>query len=218
VTRLGRERQLIADYGRRLVRDGLVVGTYGNLSIRTGDAVAITPSAVDYDEIEAESVCVVDLDGNQLEGPFEPSTELPLHLAVHRARGPGAAVHAHAPYSSALSCVIDVVPAIHYLVAELGGPVRTAPYAPPGSERLGTVALDALDDRTAALLQSHGTLTVGDSLERAYSRTLVLEYIAQTYWLSSALGKPAVLADTALARLVPGRNAYGAQGRPHAPS
>jgi L-fuculose-phosphate aldolase len=206
---LHRERELIVGYGRRLVTEGLVVATNGNLSICDGVAIAITPTAVPYGEIDADAVCVVDLDGHRLAGSLQPSTELPLHLAVYRERGPGAIVHAHAPFSTALGCVLDALPATHHLVAEFGGPVRTAPYATPGTERLAAVVLEALSERSAALLQSHGTLALGDSLEEAFSRTVLLESLAQIHWLSSMLGAPAVLPDAEIARLVRLRHAYG---------
>jgi L-fuculose-phosphate aldolase len=206
---LERERELIAAYGRRLVEQGLVVGTQGNLSSCDGELLAITPTAVPYEEIDAESVCVVDLHGARLGGAHEPSTELPVHLAVYRARGPGAIVHAHAPFSTAVGCVGDQIPAMHHLVAEFGGPVRTAPYATPGSGRLASAALEALRGRTSALLQSHGTLTLGDSVEEAFERTVLLETVAQVYWLSSVLGDPVVLPDAEVARLVKLRNGHG---------
>jgi L-fuculose-phosphate aldolase len=206
---LGRERELIAAYGRRLVADGLVVATHGNLSIGDGEAFAITPTAVPYGEIDADAVCVVDLDGNQLAGSLQPSTELPLHLAIYGERGPGAIVHAHAPFSTAIGCVLDELPATHHLVAEFGGAVRTAPYATPGTEGLAAVVLEALSDRSATLLQSHGTLTLGDSLEEAFSRTVLLESLAHIHWLSLMVGEPAALPDAEMARLVGLRCTYG---------
>jgi L-fuculose-phosphate aldolase len=199
---LARERRLIAAYGRRLIAEGLVVGTSGNLSIGDGELVAITPTAVPYGEIDASAVCVVDLEGNQLAGSLGPSTELPLHLAVYRERGPGAIVHAHAPFSTALGCVLQELPATHHLVAEFGGPVRTAAYATPGTDRLAAVVLEALRGRSAALLQSHGTLTLGGSLEDAFARTVLLESLAHIHWLGSMLGPPAVLPEAETARLV----------------
>jgi L-fuculose-phosphate aldolase len=199
---LWRERELIAAYGRRLLTEGLVVGTQGNLSTCHADLLAITPTAVPYGEIDAEAVAVVDLDGNQLAGSLEPSTELPLHLRVYRERGPGAIVHAHAKFATALGCVLDELPATHHLVAEFGGPVRTARFERPGTERLAAVALEALSGRVAALLQSHGTLTLGESLEEAFARTMLLESLAEIHWLSAMVGRPAVIPDADIAALV----------------
>ena len=161
------ERTLIVHHAGLLRPDGLVVGTAGNLSIRAGELVAITPSSVDYDELDPGLVCVVGLDGETVEGERSPSSELPMHLAVYHATGAAAIVHTHAPYATTLGTVVDELPAIHYMIAELGGPVRVAPYATFGSDELAGSVMAALDGRSAVLLGSHGTLTIGDSLEQA---------------------------------------------------
>ena len=90
-------------------------------------------------------------------------------------------VHTHAPFASALSTVVDELPALHYMIAELGGPVRVAPYATYGSEELAENVGRALEERTAALLGNHGTIAFGGTLEQAYSRTELLEWLSALY-------------------------------------
>ncbi|MEA2400714.1 MAG: L-fuculose-phosphate aldolase [Thermoleophilaceae bacterium] len=201
---LAEERRLIAEYGRRLVSDGLVVGTYGNISIREGDRIAITPHAVEYDQLSPELVCVVDADGRPLDGPLEPSSELPMHLRVHREHGDGALVHTHSPFATALSCVVDEIPAVHYLAGELGGPIPNTPFEPPGSERLAAAVAAALAHREGALLQSHGTVTIGTSLPEAYARSQILEFVAQVYYRARLICEP----NDTLCKLIPKDSAH----------
>ncbi len=187
------ERALIVDQAGRLRPDGLVVGTAGNLSVRSGELVAITPTSVDYDALDPGLICVVGLDGRILEGARAPSSELPMHLAVYHATDAAAIVHTHAPHATALATVVEELPAIHYLIAELGGPVRVAPYATFGTDELAASVMDALAGRNAVLLRSHGTLTVGRSLEEAYWRSVLLEWLAALYYRATLLGTPRLI-------------------------
>ena len=195
------ERALIVHHSRLLRPDGLVVGTAGNISIRNGDLVAITPTSVDYDALDLSLVCVVGLDGEIVEAEREPSSELPMHLAVYHATDAVAIVHTHAPYATALATVVDELPAIHYMIAELGGPVRVAPYATFGTDELAGSAMDALRGRNAVILGSHGTLTLGDSLEQAYWRSVLLEWLATLYYRATLLGEPRLIPATEIERV-----------------
>jgi L-fuculose-phosphate aldolase len=206
---LERERQQVVDHARRLRPDGLVVGASGNLSMRCGELVAVTPSAVDYDALEPGLICVVDLDGSPVEGALAPTTELPMHLAVYQRTSAAAVVHTHSPYATVLATVVDVLPPIHYLIATLGGPVWVAPYATPGTEELADTIVDALDGRSAVLLQNHGALTTGESLEEAYSRSVTLEWLCALHYRATLFGEPRVLSDEELKGVAPLMETYG---------
>ena len=192
---LERERELIVAFARRLERDDLAMGTSGNLSARDGEHVAITPSAIDYERLTPKLVCVVGLDGATAEIGPKPSTELPMHLALYAKTDATAIVHTHSPYATTLSTLLDELPSIHYLIAFLGGPVRVAPFATPGSAELGETAAEALDGRSAVILANHGAITIGPSLEAAYERARMLEWLCALHYRALLAGDPRILSD-----------------------
>jgi L-fuculose-phosphate aldolase len=177
--------QELVTVARRTVTDGLVVGTSGNVSVRVGDEVLVTPSGVPYDRLGPGDLCAVGLDGRRTAGSAKPTSELPMHLAVYRHTDAGAVVHTHAVHATAVSTLVDELPAVHYMTAALGGPVRVAPYATFGSDELAAHMVGALDGRSACLLQNHGTVAYGDSLEQAYDRTAQLEWMCRV-WLTAS--------------------------------
>ncbi len=196
---LERERERVAASARRLADQGLVLGTAGNVSERAGELIAITPTGAVLEAIEASEITIVDLEGSHVDGPSPPTSELALHLGVYRRYDAGAVVHAHAPVSTALACVLDEVPAVHYQMVSLGGPVRVAPYATFGTVELAELTLDALQDRFAVLMANHGTLTYGEDLDGAVQRSLLLEWACTVYWQAAAIGTPRALDPEQLA-------------------
>ena len=186
-------REAVAAAARRLAAGGLVLGTAGNVSVRTGDTVAVTPTGAELGELDAAEVAVVDLDGGQLDGPLAPTSELGLHLGIHAERGDGAVVHTHAPMATALSCVLDELPVVHYQALALGGPVRVAPYATFGTPELADNVRRALEGRAAALMANHGTVAVAGDAGAAVELTHLLEWECQLYWRAAAIGTPRTL-------------------------
>ncbi|MFD5405047.1 class II aldolase/adducin family protein [Streptomyces griseorubiginosus] len=174
----------LVDTARRTVSDGLVVGTSGNVSVRVGSTVLVTPSGVPYDRLTPADLTGVDLQGHQVLGTLVPTSELPMHLAVYRSTDARAIVHTHAVHATAVSTLVPELPAIHYMTGALGGPVRVAPYATYGTDELAENMLRALTDRTACLLQNHGTIAYGASLSQAYDRTAQLEWMSHL-WLTA---------------------------------
>jgi L-fuculose-phosphate aldolase len=190
---LEREREQVAAASRLLAAEGLVLGTAGNLSARDGERVAITPTGAALAELEPEQVTVVDLDGNVLDGELEPTSELGLHLGVFRRYEPGAVVHTHAPMATALSCVLEELPCVHYQMLLLGGSVRVARYATFGTPELAQSVIEALEGRTAALMANHGSIAHGGDLDTAVEASLLLEWACTVYWRASMVGSPSVL-------------------------
>ncbi|MGR8011298.1 class II aldolase/adducin family protein [Streptomyces hypolithicus] len=196
---------------RRTVGEGMVVGTSGNVSVRVGRLVLVTPSGVPYERLRPEDAVAVDLEGNRVLGDLAPTSELPMHLALYRSTDAGAVVHTHAVHATAVSTLVDELPLVHYMAAALGGPVRTAPYATYGSPELAENMLLALRDRSACLLQNHGTMAYGATLDQAYDRTAQLEWMCRL-WLtaSSVPGREPTLLSAAQLREVSAKLAgYG---------
>jgi L-fuculose-phosphate aldolase len=196
-------RAELVSYGARLLDDGLAVGSAGNLSVRTGDTVAITPSGIPYSGMRPADICLVTMAGAQLVDdsagqPETPSSETPMHLAIYAATSAAAVVHTHSPEVVALSASRPELPAIHYAITALGGPVRVAPYVRFGSAGLAAAAVEALDGRSAVILRNHGAVTFGRDLAQAYDRALLLEWLARTYRLALSYGEPATLSPAEL--------------------
>src|SRR5947209_12292803 len=177
-----REREQLARAARRLAGDGLVIGTSGNLSARDGEAVAITPTGAVLADLDPASVTVIDLEGRVVDGELAPTSELDLHLGVYRRYDAGAVVHTHSPAATALSCVVDEVPCLHYGMLALGGDVRVAPYATFGTPQLAANVLDALEGHTAALMANHGALTFGANVDAAVEATVLPERSCELYY------------------------------------
>jgi L-fuculose-phosphate aldolase len=144
-------------------------------------------------ELAPEQITIVDLEGRHVDGSLAPTSELQLHLGVYRRYQAGAVVHTHSPLATALSCLLDELPVVHYHLLMAGGPIRVAPYRTYGTPELAEVTLDALADRAAALMANHGAITHGPDLATAVELSLILEWACGVYWHASALGKPRTL-------------------------
>ncbi|MCM2391533.1 class II aldolase/adducin family protein [Streptomyces albipurpureus] len=190
---------------------GLVVGTSGNVSARVGSLVVVTPSGVPYEQLTVADVVAVDLAGQQMVGDLKPTSELPLHLEVYRNSQARAVVHTHAVHATAVSTLVDELPPIHYMTADLGGPVRVAPYALYGTDELARNMRRALAGRTACLLQNHGTIAHGDTLARAYDRTAQLEWMCQVWLTASSVPglRPSLLSSAQLDEVAARLRGYG---------
>jgi len=199
-------RTEVAACGRRLAETGLVVGSAGNVSVRVGDRVAITPSGVPYHRVGADDICVLDLDGRHVAGPRTPSSETPLHLLLYAETDARAVVHHHGVSSAAVATVLEELPAIHYAATQLGGPLRVAEYATFGTPELAANVMAALRDRTAALMGNHGAVAYADTLDAAFDRAHLVEWLCQVWTQAVRLGSPRVLTEQELADVVARRN------------
>jgi L-fuculose-phosphate aldolase len=154
-----------------------------------------------YERMTPADICLVRTpDAALLSGP-RPSTETPMHLALYQASRTAAIVHTHSPFVVALSTVLDELPAIHYAIADLGGPVRVAPYLRFGTPQLAASAAAAVAGRSAVILRNHGALACGPTLPRAYERARTLEWLARVYWYARLAGTPQTLSEAALAEV-----------------
>ncbi|MEU8202980.1 class II aldolase/adducin family protein [Streptosporangium sp. NPDC049046] len=199
---LAEQRRLLCEYGHRAATTGLVVGTAGNLSVRVGDLVAVTPSGVSLDRLEPDACPVVDIEGHLVEGDLRPSSETPMHLAVYATTGAGAVVHTHSVFGTVVATTMSELPPIHYNVLLLGGTVRVAEYATYGTPELAASVRAALKDRRAALMANHGGVTIGDDLDGAFEATRLLEWLCEVYVRARSVGEPRVLTEEQLASVV----------------
>ncbi len=211
-------REQVAQVARRMIESGLVTGTSGNVSARTPEGdVLITPSGLDYVQLEPEDVVLVDLDKNLLEGSLEPSSETPMHTGIYKVRlNAEAVIHTHSRYATTLACLGWEIPPVHYMLASLSdeGRVPVARYATYGTEELARNATETLGDaHRACLLRNHGTISVGATVSEAYSRTELLEQMAEVYYRARAAGDPVVLSAAEMAEVAAKIHDYG-QSKP----
>jgi L-fuculose-phosphate aldolase len=219
--RLATERELIAHYGRHMTADRLVVGTSGNLSIRAGDLLAVTPAGHAYDTLTPELVCVQRLDGSQVEGDLAPTSELPFHQLIYAHTEAAAVVHTHSTAATVVSTLVEELPTIHYILAVMGGPIRVAPYATFGSRELAGNVAAAIEGRSGVLLANHGAITYGPSIEVAYDRALYLEWVAEVWLRAHSVPgfTPRILGEAEMAAVYAKiGGTYGTTGRPRGAS
>ena len=207
-------RQDIIDQCRHMNAVGLNQGTSGNISVRDGSKMLITPSATPYDDMTPEMIAEVALDGGGAwEGPKRPSSEWRFHLDILNARPDvSAVVHTHAPSCTALAIARKEIPAVHYMIAAFGGaPIRCAGYATFGTQELSDLAVEALNGRTGCLLANHGMITVGPTLTKAMWLAVELETLARQYYQSLLIGGPVLLSDDEIAEAAAKFGSYGLQ-------
>jgi L-fuculose-phosphate aldolase len=214
---LENERKRVAAAARRLAREGLLIGTAGNVSARAGELIAVTPTGAALATLRAQQVALVSLDGEHVDGELMATSELELHLGVYGRYDAGAVVHTHPPIATALSCVLDELPVVHYQMLLLGGSIRVARYATFGTPELAQHTLDALEGRSAALMASHGAIAVGPDPEAALEQSLLLEWACGVYWRAAAIGTPRVLDEEQRSAVVVAaiERRYGTTHRSH---
>jgi Ribulose-5-phosphate 4-epimerase and related epimerases and aldolases len=189
---LQKTRQKVVDKGREILATNLTLGTWGNISskVPNENSFVITPSGMNYDIMMIEDTVVLNWEGKVIKGTRKPSIEVPLHLAIYRAREDvQAIVHTHSSYATAMAAARKQIPgAVEDLVQIVGGNVKVAEYALPGSEQLGVSVIKALEGRNAVLLANHGMLGVGRDLEEALKVCQVVEKAAQITLLAQLVG------------------------------
>ncbi len=211
-------REEIVRTCRRMSASGLVAGTEGNASARTPEGdVLVTPSGLDYSIMEPEDVVLVSLECDTIEGAFEPSVETPMHAGIYRSRpDTRAVVHTHARFSTLLACLDWEIPPVHYMLAVLSdeGRVPVARYATYGTDDLAANAARALGSaHRVCLLRNHGTIAVGSTVGETFSRTELLEQMAELYYRARTAGEPVILTTEEMAEVAAKIHDYG-QSKP----
>lgn len=188
----GRE-QVVAVY-RDLARRGMNAGSAGNVSLRDGEGMLITPSGCSAETLDAAAVVALSLAG-EVQGSGTPSSEWAMHAAIYRAHPQAACiVHTHADACTALACLNQPLPAFHYMVVQFGGEdVRCAPYVTFGTPDLARLAVQALAGRSACLLANHGMIVHGRDADHALGNAVLLETLCRQYLLARSAGAPRLL-------------------------
>ena len=190
-------RQEIVDRSLQAFHEGLFSGTSGNMScfLREEGLMLITPTSVRYDVMRAENIVIMRLDGTVAEGRLKPSSEWRMHAAIYsRCPDVNAVFHTHSPYATAFAVNHQTIPAVLIeALVFLGGDIRCASYATPGTEEVGLNAVPALDGRKGCTLANHGVLAVGDDLAQAYLNAEYIEDVAKVYTIANSIGTPVEL-------------------------
>ena len=195
-------------------RLGINRGTSGNVSLRHGPGLLITPTGIPYEVMTPEQIVQLDWEGN-FSGDILPSSEWRIHRDVLAARPDlNALVHNHSTNATTLSVLGKAIPPLHYLIASGGGrDIRCAPYATFGTQALADGVLAAMQDRRACLMGHHGVLAGHVSLARALALAITVEELATLYLNCLPFGEPPLLDDAEIVTLLAAFQSYGQQPR-----
>jgi len=210
---LEKERELIVEYGKKLITCGLTKGTGGNISIcnREKGLMAISPSGMDYFETTPQDVAVLSVsDGKAVDGKRKPSSEHAMHRIYYTGREDiNAVVHTHSTYATTLATMGWGLPASNYLVALAGPDVRCAPYASFGTPELAQNAFDYMKDRYCVLLGNHGLVAGSVDLPNAFNIASLIEECCQTYYLATVAGRANILSKEEMETMMERFKTYG---------
>ncbi len=190
------ERKQVIKYCQKLLTKGLTIGTGGNISLknRLQNLIAISPSGLDYFELECEDIVIVEPQGTIIDGKQKPSTELKFHLALYQQRPElNAIVHTHSVNATTVACLGKELPPVHYLIGYSGDKVPLVSYFPPGTPELANAIAHTIGNYNALLLENHGMLAVGKNLESAFTCAESIEFVAKIYCQCQAIGQPKLL-------------------------
>ena len=212
---LEKERELVANYGRRMSAEGLSNGTSGNLSIYDPETglMALSPSGMQYFDIEPMDVVVLDLAGHVEAGTRKPSSEWALHAYLYRAKPDiRGVVHTHSPYCTTFAVLNEPIRAVHYAIGGARtGEIPCAPYCTFGTELLAEQAVRYCGEGKAVLLGNHGIVCCGESLKKAYALAGDLEFTARLQYQARCIGTPRVLTEEEMTAALERFQTYGQQ-------
>lgn len=192
-----KERNLIVEYGKKLITENLTDGTGGNISLYDPEKglMAISPSGIDYFKTNPEDVVIMNLDGEIVDGDRKPSSEKDLHIEMYKIKPEiTSVVHTHSMFCTVMACLQEPIHSVHYVLADAGtNEVPCTPYVTYGTKDLAMLAADTIGDGKACLLGNHGMLAVGKDVAEAFMIARECEWISQIQWRCMAVGKPNIL-------------------------
>jgi len=209
------ERQALVAACRASVRERLIRGSAGNLSVRAGEGFLITPTGYGADRVREDDLVWMPLTTHgEGCGLLRPSSEWRFHrdLYVERDLDCAAIVHAHSPYAVSLACLRREIPPFHYMIAVAGGStIRCARYATFGTQALSDAVIEAMRDRRACLMANHGLLAIGGNVEQALAVALEVEDLCGQYWRACQMGSPILLTEAEMTEVIERFKTYGQQ-------
>jgi len=190
------EKKAVLEAAQQMAQKGLVVGTSGNVSMRLKDPsgrelLAITPNARYYDLLNVNDIVVADFEGQNVEGELAISIEKMMHIGIYKARKKvNAIIHTHPVFGSAISVAgLEIPTILDDQATYIGGEIKVAEYALPGTQELVKNVLSALGPRNAVLLANHGALSVGRDMREAFTVCELVEKTAKIYLCALSLGR-----------------------------
>ncbi len=195
----------------KMTRLGINQGTSGNVSKRWQEGMLITPSGLPYEDMSPDDIVYVAFNQNKTSGAGKPSSEWLFHRDILAGRKDiQAVIHTHSNYATAMAIQRMNIPAHHYMVAAGGGKrIRCADYATFGTQELSNNALKALENQMACLLANHGVIALGHTLSKALWLANEIETLAKQYFIASQYGKPLLLPDDEMDRVLEAFKTYG---------
>ena len=212
--KLQEEREAIVAYCQKMITSRLTTGTGGNISIcnRARGEVAMTPTGVDYFEMKADDIVIMNLDGEIVEGTIKPSSEAGMHLALYHKRDDiSAVVHTHSVFATTIACLRWELPPVHYLIGSSAKKVPLASYATYGTPELAQNVAKAIGNYNAVLLANHGLVAVGETLSRAFSTAEEIELVSEIYYRTKSIGEPVILSEEEMENVLRKFGSYGKQ-------
>lgn len=194
-------KENVSEIAKKSYINKLVAGTSGNVSYydREKNRMFITPSNVDYELMKPEDIVIIDLDGNIIESEsnYKPSSEWRMHAEIYKNKeGINSIIHTHSPKATSFAVVHKDIPIILVeMIPFIGGDIKRAKFSLPGTAELGITAAKALEDRNVCLLENHGVVAVGNSLDQAYIRAVYAEDAAIIYFNALQVGEPVLLSE-----------------------
>lgn len=189
----------VARISLKAYNEGLVAGTSGNVSYFERDTgyMYITPSNMEYAGIGEDDIMVITLDGDIVQGIHKPSSEWLLHSEIYKNKEDvDSVIHTHSPYATGFAIIKQGVPLVLVeMLPFLGGDIPIADFGLPGTSDIGINAVNVMKNRNAAILQNHGVVAVGKTLNQAYIRAIYVEDASKAYHFAKLMGEPIIVDD-----------------------
>ncbi|WP_422443662.1 L-ribulose-5-phosphate 4-epimerase [Thermoanaerobacterium sp. DL9XJH110] len=193
-------REEVLKAANKLIYYHLVTLTGGNVSGRDTETgyIAITPSGIEYENLNPEDIVILDSQGNIIDGKLKPSVDTKVHLYIYRHMPHiNSVIHTHSIYATCFAVLNKPIPAVTTTLANaVGGEVPVARYTPVGDDNMGPAIVEAIGDKLACLLENHGVITIGPNIKAALTAAVMLEDVAKICCFASGMGNPKVLPDS----------------------